>query len=203
MRARFAVAGVLLGVLPAAAARAGEVEGRVQLAVEGAALADVGPVAVFLESAGGEMPPASAGRTPAIHQRDAKFLPAFLIVAAGDSVRMENDDTIFHNVFSLSRPNDFDLGTYPAGEHRTVKLAHPGLVKLYCSIHSSMTGTILVVPTPWFSVVSASGAYRIRDVPPGRWELRVWNERLPAVRRSVTVSEGSVRADVALGTPEP
>ena len=203
MRAPLALVGALVLGLSAADSRAGEVAGSVRLAVEGARLADVGPVAVFLEGPGGETPPPPAGRAAAIHQSDARFVPSFLVVSAGQSVRMANDDTIFHNVFSLSRPNDFDLGVYPAGELRTVKFAYPGLVKLYCSIHSSMTGAILVVPSPWFSVVSAAGAYRIENVPAGRYELSVWNERLPIVKRSVTVAEGSLRVDVALGSPEP
>lgn len=203
MPARVALVGALALALSAAGSRAGEVSGSVRLAVEGAGLADIGPVAVFLERPGGETPPPPAGSAPAIHQREARFLPSFLVVSAGQSVRMANDDTIFHNVFSLSRPNDFDLGVYPAGEVRTVKFAHPGLVKLYCSIHSSMTGAILVVPSPWFSVVSAAGAYRIREVPAGRYELSVWNERLPIVKRSVTVTEGPLRVDVTLGNTAP
>jgi plastocyanin len=201
MRARHAVAFALVCALAPAAARAGDVEGSVRLAVEGAELATVGPVAVFLVGTDGAAPPDA--RSPVIHQRDARFRPEFTIVSAGETVRLANDDTIFHNVFSLSKPNDFDLGTYPAGESRNVKLAHPGLVKLYCSIHASMTGAILVVPTPWFSTVSATGAYKIRDVPPGAYELRVWNERLPLAKRPVTVGDGPLRVDVALGKTGP
>jgi hypothetical protein len=123
------------------------------------------------------------------------------VVAAGTSVDMPNDDTIFHNVFSLSRPNEFDLGVYPAGQSRSVTFAHAGLVRLYCSIHESMRGTVLVAPSRWFAVVSPGGAYRIRDVPPGSYSLHVWNERLPALERKIAVPDGSVRVDVTLGVP--
>jgi hypothetical protein len=101
----------------------------------------------------------------------------------------------------MSRPNDFDLGIYPAGQSRSVTFSSPGLVRLYCSIHESMRGTVLVTPSRWFAVASQGGSYRIRDVPPGSYSLHVWNERLPAVEQRIVVPEGAVRVDVTLGVP--
>jgi plastocyanin len=69
-----------------------------------------------------------------MHQREARFAPPFLAIAAGQSVAMENDDAIYHNVFSFSKSNDFDLGLYPAGESRTVTFRYAGVVRTYCSI---------------------------------------------------------------------
>lgn len=191
-----------LGLAPAAST-AGEVAGRVSLEVEGARLASQGPVAVYLESAGGGDPAPPPERRRVIRQSGAHFVPEFLVVAAGTTVEMPNEDTIVHNVFSPSRPNDFDLGVYPEGESRSVPFAHPGLVRLYCSIHASMQGTVLVTPSRWFSVASPSGAYRIRDVPPGSYLLHVWNERLPALVKEIAVPDGAVRVDVTLGVPAP
>lgn len=190
-----------LAALPPAAAAAGsEVAGNVTLAVAGTRLADLGPTVVFLRDERGGRPDLPPGPRPVIRQHGAHFVPDFLVVTAGQTVEMPNDDFIFHNVFSFSRPNDFDLGVYPAGERRTVSFEHPGVVKLYCSIHESMSGAVLVAPSPWFATVSASGDYRIAGVPPGRYELTVWNEKLPVVTRSLAVgTAGSVRADVTIG----
>jgi plastocyanin len=192
-----------LAALAPAAAPAGEVAGRVTLGVENARLADLGPTVVFLESLDAPgIVPASAGR-PVLRQRNARFDPEFLIVVAGQSVRVANDDTIFHNVFSFSRPNDFDLGVYPSGESRSVVLAHPGVVKVYCSIHETMNATVLVTPSPWYAGVSANGDYRIPSVPPGRYKLTAWNERLPAVTRTLSVGSDALRADLSLGSKSP
>ncbi len=128
----------LLPALAAAAlltpgpAGAGEVAGRITLGVEGTRLTDLGPVVIFLEGEAGAAAPRAPSRSYTIRQRNARFEPDFLVVTAGQVVKMPNDDTIFHNVFSFSRRNEFDLGVYPAGESRTVTFAHPGLVKLYC-----------------------------------------------------------------------
>jgi len=198
---RSALACAVLATLLAGGAAAGEISGRVTLGVEGASLADLGPTVVFLAPVAGTAPLPAAPPVPVLRQRNARFDPPFLVVVAGQSLPVANDDTIFHNVFSFSRPNDFDLGLYPAGESRSVRFAHAGVVKVYCSIHESMTATVLVSPTALFDRASAAGDYRIRNVPPGAWELTVWNERLPAVTRRVTVGAGTQRLDVALGAP--
>jgi plastocyanin len=191
---------LLCAALPAAAQDA-SVAGRVTLALEGVRLSDLGQTVVFL--AGEGEAPAPRGRKT-IRQRNAYFAPDFLAIAVGQSVDMPNDDAIFHNVFSFSKPNDFDLGLYPAGESRRVTFSHPGVVKIYCSIHESMSGTIFVSPSPWFAVASASGEFEIGGIPPGRHTLRVWNEKLPEASRELVLAPGErARVDVALEAGAP
>ena len=179
---------------------AGEVRGRVTLRVEGVRLADVGPIVVFLEGAGGQIPADAPALTPSVHQKNATFSPGFLVVAAGQTVNMPNDDVIFHNVFSYSKPNRFDLGLYPKGASRSVTLRHPGAVRIYCSIHESMSGIIFVAPSRWFDVVRPTGDFALTDVPAGRYRLRTWSEKLPETSRTVEVPEtGSVPVDLSIG----
>jgi plastocyanin len=169
-----------------AAAEPGALRGRVTLDLPGTTLADVVPVVVYLDGPGGKPPVAPAS----VHQRNARFSPSFLAVAAGQPVEMPNDDHIYHNVFSYSRPNDFDLGLYPAGESRTIRFEHAGAVKIYCSIHESMNGAIFVSPTPWFATVGADGRFELAGVPAGRHRLRTWAERLPSTSQEVSVAAG-------------
>jgi len=178
-------AALLLAVGLASPAGAGELRGRVQLAVPGLSLADVGPIVVYLD--GGDGAPRAAAPAAEIRQRNASFSPPFLAVARGGAVSMPNDDAIYHNVFSFSEPNQFDLGLYPSGESRTVTFEHPGVVRIFCSIHESMNGTLFVAPSPWFAVVAADGSYAITGVPNGRFRLRTWAEKLPPTEREVTL----------------
>ena len=183
---------LLAGVLAAAPALAETVvvRGRATLSLSGVTLADVLPVMVYPEPLDAPPPRPPATPRPTVHQRDARFAPRFLAVAAGQTVDMPNDDAIYHNVFSYSKPNEFDLGLYPGGQSRAVSLHHPGMVKLYCSIHESMTGTIFVAPSPWFATLGADGHFAIPGVPPGRYRLATWSERLPSTRREITVRAG-------------
>jgi len=91
-----------------------------------------------------------------------------------------------------SKPNDFDLGLYAAGQTREVAFQHPGVVKLYCSIHESMNGTIFAAPTPFFDVAGEGGHFTLRDVPPGYPWIRTWNEKLPDTEHSIVVPASGV-----------
>jgi plastocyanin len=180
----------------------GAIRGKVSLGVKGLPLAAVAPVVVYLEPLDGVAADGSARPPGNMHQHDARFSPSFLVVAAGQTVQMANDDAIYHNVFSYSRPNDFDLGLYPAGETRKLVLRHPGVVKLYCSIHESMNATILVAPTAWYDVVKASGSYALTGVRPGKYRAVVWAERLPPTARVIELGVGQQQVvDWVIGAP--
>lgn len=174
-------------VAHANAAAFGAVRGRVTTNLPGASLSQLGPIVVFLEPV--DAPAAVApAHSLEILQKNAQFSPSFSVVVVGQSIEMENGDAIYHNVFSYSRPNDFDLGIYPAGESRSVTFRVPGVVKTYCSIHENMNGTILVAPTRHYDVARSSGRFEIPNVAPGRYRLHVWCEKLPGVALDVTVS---------------
>jgi len=181
----------LLALAPFGSALAGEVHGRLSLGIEGASLDRAGPVVVYLEGVDAPLVSPVSTRPLEIKQKDAAFSPVFLAIAAGETVVMPNDDVIFHNVFSYSTPNDFDLGLYPRGESRAKTFQYPGVVRIYCSIHESMNATIFVAPSSYFAVAGTTGAFTLRDVPPGRYRLRTWNRRLPPASQLVEVGPGA------------
>jgi plastocyanin len=76
--------------------------------------------------------------TEMLNQQGARFDPGLIVVPVGSTVGFPNSDPIFHNVFSLSKAQPFDLGYYPKGQSRTVKFNNPGVVQVYCHIHANM-----------------------------------------------------------------
>ena len=94
----------------------------------------------------------------------------------GTKVDFRNDDAIFHNVFSLSKPNDFDTGLYKQGGTYPQVFKKPGLVQLLCNIHSSMIGYVYVVDSPYYAQADGAGAFTIKGVPPGDYDVEVWHE---------------------------
>jgi len=186
-------AAALTGLLWLAASGSADAEtsvsGRVSVAIGRLTLADVAPVVVYLEGLDGQRV-AKAALPATLRQHGARFEPSFLVVSAGQAVVMPNDDTIFHNVFSYSKPNDFDLGLYRAGESKVLRFDHAGPVRLYCSIHDQMNGLIFVAPSPLFAVVSAAGDFRIA-APAGRHRVHVWSERLPELVQEVSLAPGA------------
>lgn len=140
---------------------------------------------VYLESAK-ESPPVQA--RVVVDQRNLAFVPAVLPVVRGTVVEFTNSDDVQHNVFS---PSDiaakFDLGTNGPGARQSVTLNEPGEVLILCNIHMEMEGHILVLKDPYFAVVAADGSYRIPDVPPGTYKLKVWNRRILPYVQAVDV----------------
>lgn len=59
-------------------------------------------------------------------------------INVGDVIRFKNDDSFFHNIFSLSEIATFDLGSFPKGDSRTVKFEKKGNVEIECAIHPDM-----------------------------------------------------------------
>jgi len=128
-------------------------------------------------------------------QIDRAFAPRVLSIAAGDSVELPNLDPVYHDVFSLSPIKNFDLGRYPKGQSRRVVFDRPGLVNVYCGIHSDMAAFVLVLPHHVFARPDRDGAFALPPLPAGHYTICVWHPDLRGLRREVTVPD---RGDVVL-----
>jgi plastocyanin len=159
-----------------------------------------GAVVVYLIPEGGAAATAR-GPAPQVVQRDRTIVPFLTVAHVGQRVEFPNRDDVFHNLFSLSEPNRFDLGRYAPGEARSHVFERPGAVRLFCDIHSDMAGVILVLDTPYHTHPDADGRFRIDDVPAGRYTAVAWHDRAGSDSvRVVVESGGTARADFSLGT---
>jgi len=145
--------------------------------------------------------PAAPGTQVRVVQKDATFEPRVLPIAVGTTVLWPNEDDIYHNVFSMSEPREFNLGLYSADDAPpAITFDRAGRVDVFCSIHTKMHCIVLVLPNRWFALSDAKGRFVIRDIPPGTYRVRAWHERLPAATQLVTVpAEGEVTVDFVLG----
>ncbi len=156
-------------------------------------------VAVWLES-GPPAPPVTAS----LEQRNRRFYPELLVIPVGSSVEFPNFDAIFHNIFSLSRTQPFDLGYYPKGQSRTVKFPRAGIVQVYCHVHPNMYAAIVVTDTRWSGKPAKDGTFSWPDVPPGKYRLMIWQKFVGVFRKDVLVPEtGDVSLDISIPVEEP
>src|SRR4051812_16291025 len=109
------------------AAEAAAVTGRVRVA--GRAPGVAVPTIVYAEAldGGGRVQPGKF----TLKQKNKTFAPRILAVPVGSSITFPNDDSIFHNVFSLSRPGPFDLGLYRDGESKTRVFSMPATYRVF------------------------------------------------------------------------
>lgn len=149
----------------------------------GEELEDRSNVVVFVDGLGAR--PLGELGTAVMSQSGQSFSPRVLPLVRGSVVEFPNDDTIFHNVFSLSRAKPFDLGIYPKGDTRSVIFDQPGLVRVYCNIHPEMISTILVLNNSFFATTDREGNFELSQVPAGQVTLRVWSEFGEEINRRI------------------
>jgi plastocyanin len=203
--------------LPLTAAANGTIRGRVELrqaAAEGGPRVSVADPAmsaphgppdrrsvVYLDPAPRAAFDAREEPRPRMDQRNETFVPHVLPIVAGTTVDFPNSDQTYHNVFSLSKTKTFDLGRYAVGRYKSVRFDRPGIVRVFCDIHSHMSAFILVFSHRYFSVADSDGTYRLENVPPGTYNVVAWHESAALETRRVVVPEagGEVEANFALG----
>ena len=153
------------------------------------------PTIIYAEALdGGRVQPAQFK----MEQKNKTFVPHVLAIPAGSTVAFPNDDLIFHNVFSLSRPNPFDLGLYRAGTSQNRTFTTPAVYHVFCNIHPQMSAIILVVPAAHITEAGTDGNYRL-ELPAGRYRVTAWSERAEPSSVEITAGNTPVNApDVSL-----
>jgi plastocyanin len=157
---------------------------------------DFSDVVISVQPAGA---PVSAlpGKHATMLQKGKMFMPHILPVTTGATVDFPNSDPIFHNAFSSYNGQIFDIGLYPPGTSRAVRLTRPGVLRVFCNIHPAMSAIILVLNTPYFAKTAKDGSFAM-DVPPGDYDLSIFHERateqeLAELARRITVTESGLR----------
>jgi plastocyanin len=152
---------------------------------------------VYLETAPRAAFDPGEERRARMDQRNERFEPHVLAIVAGTWVDFPNGDRTYHNVFSLSKTKEFNLGRYAVGRSKSVRFERPGVVRVFCDIHSHMTAFILVFAHRYFAVTDEDGRYRLDGVPPGTYTLAVWNEMVhgDGPRRTITIGDGGGDVD--------
>jgi plastocyanin len=147
---------------------------------------------VYLETAPRGAFETSEGGHAVMDQHNETFVPHVLAITTGTTVDFPNSDKFYHNVFSLSKAAKFDLGRYAAGRSRSISFDRPGIVRVFCEIHSHMNAFILVFSHPFFGMTDPEGRYRIDSVPSGTYNVVAWNEGTSSDPKAVTVPDGGI-----------
>jgi plastocyanin len=189
-----------LAVAPAVPAFQGSAGGTINGTVTASGLSTNANAVVYVEQVAGTFTPPAPVQ---IDQRNLKFVPEVLPVVVGTTVKFLNSDSVAHNVFSPDYEK-YNLGTWPQGqfkEHTFAKCAKaPCVYTQLCLIHPEMQGFVVVLQNPHFAVTDAAGHYAINDVPPGKYVVGIWHQKLKAQPKPVVVDAGKpATVDFTLG----
>jgi plastocyanin len=180
MRRAFLVAACCLAA-SAARAEGGTIAGKVEV-TPAKYLEDT---VVYLKSVPGTYPP----KAHAMDQQGMKFVPHILVVTQGDAVKFLNHDNVAHNVYSPDNEG-YNLGSFKQNEDRSYTFQKAGVYSQLCSIHPEMLGYVFVGQNPYAAAVDKKGGYVIKNVPPGSYQLAVWNAKLKGPEKAVAVTAG-------------
>jgi plastocyanin len=144
--------------------------------------------------------PPVAPETTLVDQRNLRFVPASVVVPPGSAVIFRNSDPLLHNVFSPTRNGmGFDLGTYPSPGERSTAFPKEGHFVVLCHVHPEMVAYVVVAESHYRTVVASDGAFRLEEIPAGRYRLHVWHWRTGEYTELIEVPAGrALRLDLDL-----
>jgi plastocyanin len=169
-------------------AKAGEQGGTIKGTVDSPYVSRF-PALVYIDHVNGKFP--LPKENPHMSQKGLVFQPHILPVLKGSTVDFTNDDTVDHNVFSPpGSATPFNLGIYGTGVKKTETFNHLGEVPLLCSVHPEMSAFVIVLQNPYYALTGNAGAFEIKNVPAGTYQLKVWDEKIKGAPQQVTVAAG-------------
>lgn len=200
--------GLPLALILAVPLLAGAVQGPVQLREkDGRLRASLKDCVAILEPIDTAIPAVGPSKPVSIRTVGKQFIPRVSIATPGTEVAFPNLDHILHNVFSVTQGNRFDTGQYHPGDAPRVKVASPGLVKLYCNVHHQMNAFLWVVTTPFAQILDGRTGVQFDHVPPGTYRLRLWHpesgEKAWTVKVGTGITTGAWGLDLSLPAIEP
>lgn len=107
------------------------------------------------------------------------YVPRVSGAMINQTIEFANSDPTAHNIHGFSSQGDFNFTLLGRGLTNTVKLRKPEMVlNVKCDLHPWMRGFVGVFSHPFYRVTGADGAFELKGLPPGEYEIEVWHERL-------------------------
>lgn len=139
-----------------------------------------------------------------IDNKNCKFEPIVGIGYKGGNFVIKNSDPLLHNtnlgillqdkrraVYNLALPKKDQVITKP--------IKAIGLHAVKCDAHSWMRAYVYVSDHPYVAVTDASGNFEIKDLPPGKYKVKVWHEGFTELTKDVEVpSDKTAELNVTL-----
>jgi len=128
--------------------------------------------------------------TVVLDQQRCLYVPHVVTLGTGQKLRILNSDNTFHNVHAKTTVNKpLNFAQTEKGNENTVTFqqAEPPFL-IGCDLHSWMGVWVAVFDHPFYAMSGESGNYEIK-LPPGKYEIAAWHEKLG--ERVMNVDVGS------------
>ena len=131
-----------------------------------------------------------------LDQKGCRYAPRIFGVRVGQPLEIVNSDATLHNVHAMPMVNqEFNRGMPQQNSRMTEIFTAPEqMVRFKCDLHAWMSAYGGVMPHPFFAVTGADGAFSLKGVPPGKYDVAVWHEKLGSATRTIEIGNSQVVA---------
>ena len=125
-----------------------------------------------------------------LDQLKCEYRPHILLLPFGSSLNIVNSDPILHNVHAYHDDKTlFNIAQPIKGQRTTVKQTQfkkPGLYSAACDAgHPWMSAYVMVSEHPYYALTDANGSFVLDNIPPGKYNLRMWHEGVAVVKKEM------------------
>lgn len=123
------------------------------------------------------------------------FEPFVGVAYKGAKFIIKNSDPILHNtnlglMLQDKRQTVYNLALPKKDQVIAKEVKRTGLHAIKCDAHGWMRAYIFASEHPYAAVTSASGDFEIKDLPPGKYKVKIWHEGFAEVVKDVEVAAG-------------
>jgi plastocyanin len=147
----------------------------------------LGWVVVYISA--GDQGSTKATATVEYDQKGCQYLPHVAVMQPGQPLEIVNNDKTSHNIHPLAKVNpEWNKSQPPGTAPITTSWDKPEFIPVKCNVHPWMHGYFAVINTSHYAVTGPDGAFSLAGLPPGKYTVTAWHERLGTRSEEVTIS---------------
>jgi hypothetical protein len=129
-----------------------------------------------------------------MENNECQFEPHVAVAYKGSKYVVKNNDPIFHNTKILLQNGRtvYNLAFPKQGQVISKPVRKLGLMHLKCNVHKWMHAYVYTSAHPYVAITGKDGSFEIKDLPPGKYTLKIWHEGLGEQKKTVEVTAAKV-----------
>lgn len=129
-------------------------------------------------------------------QQRCMYSPRVVALMTNQTLRITNADPTVHNIHALPRENrSWNRSQQPGEPPLETSFARPELaIPIMCNVHPWMRAIVFVFDHPYFAVTQTTGAFELKNLPPGTYTIEAWHEKFGTQGQTVTLGAKESRA---------
>ena len=124
-----------------------------------------------------------------LDQKGCTYDPHVVALMAGQELQVVNSDQTTHNIHPMPKDNrEWNKSQPPGASPIEDTFARMEVaIPVKCNVHPWMKSYIGVFKNPYFQVTGKTGAFDLKNLPPGTYTLEAWHEKYGTSDQTVTI----------------